>query len=40
MEKANMVCPLCHNKHHGLTKCGYDIRAFYITKHNQEKAKT
>ena len=40
MEKAAMACPLCHNKHHGLTKCGYGLRAGYVTKHNPEKAKT
>ena len=40
MEKFAMECPLCHNKHHYLTKCGYGLRAGYVTKHNLEKAKT
>ena len=40
MEKAAMTCPLCHNKYHGPKKCGYGLRAGYVTKHNMEKAKT
>ena len=40
MEKAAIECPLCHNKHHGLTKCVYGLRVGYVTKHNPEKAKT
>ena len=39
MEKAATACPLCHNKRHGLIKCGYGLRAGYVTKHNPEKAK-
>ena len=37
-EKAATACPLCHNKHHGLTKRGYVLCAGYATKHKQEKA--
>ena len=40
MEKAATKCPLCHNKHHGVTKFGYGLCAGYVTKHNSEKAKT
>ena len=40
MEKAAMAYPLCHNKHHGLIKCGYGLCTGYFTKHNPEKAKT
>ena len=40
MEKAATACPLCHKKNHGLIKCGYGLRAGYVTKHNLEKAKT
>ena len=40
MEKAATECPLCHNKHHGLTKCGYGLRAGYVAEHSPEKAKT
>ena len=39
MEKAATACPLCHNKRHGLIKCGYGLFADYVTKHNPEKAK-
>ena len=40
MEKAATECSLCHNKHHGLTNCGYGLHVVYVTKHNLEKAKT
>ena len=40
MEKAATACPLCHNRHHGLLKCGYRLHTVYVTEHNPEKAKT
>ena len=39
MENSAMTYPLCHNKHHGLIKCGYGLCAGYATKHYPEKAK-
>ena len=40
MKKAATACPLCHNKHHGLTNCIYSLHAGYVTQHNPEKSKT
>ena len=39
-EKAVPEFSLCHNKQHGLKKCGYSLRVVYVSKHKPEKAKT
>ena len=38
MEKVAAKCPMCHNKRHGLDKCGYAFRAGFVCTHNPEKA--
>ena len=40
MEKAATSCLLCHNKRHGLTKCGYVFRACFVCEHKPEEADT
>ena len=40
MAKAAAECPLCHQKHHGLAKCGYALRAGYVCQHKPAEAAT
>ena len=38
VDKAASKCPMCHNKHHGLAKCGFTLRTGFVCQHKSDKA--